>query len=218
MMISIIAPHFCLGCGFEGAVLCQSCRLTSLPAVPSRCYRCHKATQQSKTCLNCRRKSDLVRVFVVTDYDGLAKDVVYKLKFGRGVAAAKNIALAIDDILPQLGSEELIVHVPTVNSRVRQRGYDQAKEIAVVLAKARKLKHKTLLKRVSSARQVGASRKQRFAQLENAFSIKDKNLVRGKNIILVDDVITTGATLESAAKTLKEAGAKSVEAAVFAQA
>ena len=69
----------------------------------------------------------------------------------------------------------------------------------------------------SNSRQLGASRQKRFDQVKTAYILKNTSLVKNKKIIIVDDVTTSGATLEFLAKTLKQAGAKSVSAVVFAQ-
>lgn len=139
------------------------------------------------------------------------------LKFERAKAAAEDIARIMDENLPLLPEETVVVHLPTAANRIRARGYDQARLIARKLAKSRGLKHQDLLGRKGSIRQVGSSRKKRFKQLEGAFSIKDKSKVRGRNVLLIDDVLTTGASIESAARELQASGAKKIEAAVFAQ-
>lgn len=211
----MIAPHTCLGCGEEGAIMCEGCRLALIPNVPSRCYRCHKVTLQSQTCSNCRRFG-LKHVWAATDYDNIAKDVVFKLKFGRASVASNVIAKSIHDYLPLLSEQTKVTYIPTAPSRVRVRGYDQAKLIARSFAQQRDLQIVSLLGRRSVSRQVGSTRKERFAQLENAFFAKNHD-IKDAEILIIDDVLTTGATLESAAKILKQAGAKKVSAAVFAQ-
>jgi predicted amidophosphoribosyltransferase len=94
------------------------------------------------------------------------------------------------------------------------RGYDQAQIIARELAKRRQLTYRQLLSRSGGHRQVGASRKSRFSQLKGAFIATGRT---PPHVLLVDDVLTTGASVESAAKELKRSGAKTVEVAVFAQ-
>lgn len=98
------------------------------------------------------------------------------------------------------------------------RGYDQARLIARACARQADLPHASLLLRLGQQRQVGLKRQQRLSQLEQAFEIRNTERVRGAHIMLVDDVVTTGATLEAATKVLKAAGANRVEAIAFAQA
>jgi ComF family protein len=110
----------------------------------------------------------------------------------------------------------VVTHVPTATSRVRRRGYDQAELLARQLAQDLKLPYASLLIRDGQSRQVGATRQARLAQLTHAFRIP-KHFPQNVSILLVDDVVTTGATIETAARILRAAGAKSVSAAVFAQ-
>ncbi len=215
--ISALAPHICLNCAQPGSTLCEGCRLCELLILPSRCYRCHKATAQHKTCESCRRYG-LYQVWAVSDYSGLAKQVIHSLKFARASASAIVVAKSISEITPLFSSDYIVTYAPTAQSRVRMRGYDQARLIAKSLARQKGLEFLALLERRVSSRQVGVGRIERFKQLEKAFIIKNPNKVKGANILVVDDVLTSGATLESAAKTLKQAGAKRVSAVVFAQA
>lgn len=147
-----------------------------------------------------------------TTYSGYAKSLVWKLKAGSARAAADEVA----SLLPLIDCD-IVVPVPTASSRVRQRGYDQAVLIAKAYARRHRLPCSKHLVRQSQTRQVGASRAQRLAQLNRAFRVVNKKDLAGQRVILVDDVMTTGATLEVAARLLKAAGAKSVDAAVFAQ-
>jgi ComF family protein len=115
-------------------------------------------------------------------------------------------------------TDMMLVHVPTAAVRVRQRGYDQAELLTRELSRLTGLPQRYLLARSGSSRQVGASRAERVLHLSDAFRVRRPELVAGKRILLVDDVLTTGATIEAAARTLKKAGAARVDAIVFAQA
>lgn len=213
--LSLLAPHECLGCAVEGTLICNNCSL-ELDVIPKRCYRCRKLSPNSLTCAKCRKQSRLKQVSVATIYDGLAKQLVWKLKFSGAQAVAKSIAIIMNQQI-EISDELLIVPVPTATSRVRQRGYDQASLIARELSMLSGLKYAKCLARVNQAHQVGSSRTQRIKQLSNAFRVTKPATIKDAHILLIDDVITTGATLESAAKTLRFHGAKRVDALVFAQ-
>lgn len=213
--LSILAPHECLGCCAEGSLLCDKCSQI-LVNVPERCYRCRKVSPGWLTCAACRKQSKLRRVSVATVYSGVAKNIVWKLKFAGAQAAAKQLATRMA-LLIEPESTMLIVPVPTATSRIRRRGYDQATLLAKELATITGLKYVSCLARVNQAHQVGASRSLRLKQLANAFRVTKQELLVGANILLIDDVITTGATLEAAAICLRAAGAHKIDALVFAQ-
>lgn len=215
--ISLIAPHQCLGCGYEGAVICDWCLPDFATALPARCYKCRSQTDNSLVCKKCRPKSRLKHVWVRTSYEGLAKRLIHDFKFERKQAGALPIVRLMTECLPFLSPDTIVTHVPTAPARIRQRGYDHARLLARDLAHSQDLSYASLLHRVGKTRQVGASRAQRLQQLEGAFQITKSEKIRGSVILLVDDIVTTGGTLEAAARSLRQAGAKRVEAVVFAQ-
>lgn len=111
----------------------------------------------------------------------------------------------------------MIVHVPTATIRRRVRGYDHGELLARELAKITGWPHVAVIRRQTQARQVGAKKMDRLKQLEGAFRVIRTEYVRNREILLVDDVTTTGATLSACTRALKDAGAKSVSAVVLAQ-
>ncbi len=216
--ISLVAPHACLGCGAEGLLLCDWCSADALLPFPQRCYKCKEVNQDATVCRACRhRGSKLRHVWIRSEYDGLAKALVYRLKFDSSRAAAVSIAALMGEVIPWLSPETLVVHIPTAATRRRLRGYDHAELLAKQLALSRGLNHQTLLTRLGQSRQVGANRKERLVQLNGAFWVRKTSLTRASSILLVDDITTTGGTLEAAAAALKKAGAKNIDALVFAQ-
>jgi ComF family protein len=146
----------------------------------------------------------------------VAKELVGAVKFARAQAGTKLLARAMAEVLPPLSSQHVIVPVPTATNRIRQRGFDQAELIAKELSQLTGLEMRKLLLRIDQTRQVGRSRAERLKQLERSFITKTN--IRTYKVLLVDDVLTTGATLEAAARSLRFSGVKSVDALVFAQA
>lgn len=214
-IIATVAPHLCIVCGVEGTVLCAWCLPGFAPPVPERCYRCKAQTKDSKTCQKCRRTSKLGHVWVTTTYEDRAKQLVHDYKFARKQAASEPIARMMAVPLPYLSRDTIITHLPTASSRVRRRGYDHAALLARALAAQLDLPYVPLLCRVTQTRQVGASRKERLQQLQTAF--ESAGPLYKARVLVVDDIVTTGGTLEAAAGCLRKSGARHVSAVVFAQ-
>lgn len=215
-LLSILAPYECLGCAAEGSLLCTAC-IQQLPAIPERCYSCRMPSANARTCSVCGKASSLHSVWAGTNYGGTAKDLVWRLKSSGARRAVRQMAAHLAGFIDR-DPGLTIVPVPTATSRVRRRGYDQARLLARELSRQTRLPYLDCLARNGQTHQVGASRARRLRQLNGAFRLSGSVDVYGLNIVLVDDVLTTGATLESAANVLKKHGAGEVRALVFAQA
>ena len=196
-ILSVLAPYECLNCSIEGDLLCSGC-IQQLTPAPRYSPEGH-----------------ISAAFAGTTYDGIAKELIARLKFSGAQAAVRPMADRLLPLLPA-SNDVIIVPVPTAVRRVRSRGYDQARLIARELSRRSGLPSMQCLVRQGHTHQVGASRQQRLSQLADAFRVRDKKLVRGRKILLIDDVMTTGATMESAARTLNTAGASQIYAMVFA--
>lgn len=191
-----LVPHDCLGCGAEGSLICAACAYGRLGA---------EGLEVNVEGLQIRS---------ATAYSGLAKDLVWKLKSEGAVEAAKIMAELMAPLTPS--HSLMLVAVPTATGRVRQRGYDQSRLLARELAKQRGLTKVDCLARLTQVHQVGASRDRRLNQLTDAFRVTKSSSIKGSCIMLVDDVVTTGATMKAAATVLYGAGASSVEGLTFA--
>jgi len=157
----------------------------------------------------------LYRVQARTVYRGVAKQLIWKLKSAGAQAAAEVMAAGMVALLPA-GERPVIVSVPTATGRVRQRGYDQAQLLGRQLARQARLPWLACLARSGQLHQVGANRQQRRWQLHDSLRVTQRRFVRGAHIVLIDDVYTTGATLEAAAEVLIKAGAARVDGLTFA--
>jgi ComF family protein len=217
LLFALLAPHECLGCKRQGHVLCLACAQDLRLAV-ERCYLCQRASVGGLTCVSCRKNNPLHVTRALLRYETLAKQVVWLLKFQHTRAAAADIAALLVPLLQNYTAEFYITHAPTANSRIRTRGYDQAQLIARRLARQLPLAtYAPLVARLSNNRQVGARRSQRFEQQAHAFR-PTRRLPPGSHVVIIDDVITTGATLAAVARALHAAGAARIEALTFAQA
>ncbi len=149
----------------------------------------------------------------MSEYADSSKALIARMKFGGARAAADSMSAMMS---PFLEDDAVLVPVPTATSRVRARGFDQAKLLSVRLAHRCSAEEVGALRRIGQSRQVGATRQQRLLQLRDSFEVSSDTAISGRHVVLVDDVMTTGATLEAAASALKRAGAKRVDAIVFA--
>lgn len=214
-LLNIVVPHECLRCKLEGSLLCEPCA-GMLAAVPPRCYRCGRWESEFRTCKRCRGDSPLYCVWSATLYsDAVAKELVRVLKFDRAKGASAAMARSLATFI-NVTDGMCITHAPTANTRVRERGYDQAALIARELARRTGVPYLPLLARIGDQRQLGQRRDNRKKQIEGAFRALSPESLKNRHVVLVDDVLTTGATCEAAARVLRQAGARKVSAAVFA--
>lgn len=214
-LLDIIAPESCLECGTEGLIWCEWCRLQHDP-LPSRCFNCHAQTDNCATCAKCWSKYGLGSVYVFGEYKELNKQLITSLKFECKRHTAVVLSHVLLDLLPYFDEVPTLVYIPSVLSHVRQRGFDHTALITKHLAKLGQIPQANLLARTNNVSQVGASKQKRKEQIKDAFRLRLSAKKLPKHVILVDDVVTTGATLSEASKVLKKAGVKRVDAIVFA--
>jgi ComF family protein len=223
-MISLLAPPVCVACGIEGRALCSFCSSVEITPFGERCWRCSALSPKARTCQSCRRTGSPRSIWVSTDYNGVAKELVQKYKFRHQRFAASSLAdlmaetfWSLNSIAEITSTSYLVVPVPTASSRVRQRGFDHAALLAEHIAKKLNLPWSNVLGRFGQSRQVGTKRDERLKQAEGNYFARKPEIISGRNILLVDDVITTGATIYATSRILRQAGASHVDAIVFAK-
>lgn len=194
-ILSVVAPHYCCECGEIGSSLCPSCKYD---IVDGKSFELNH------------------RVRVVGSYKGVLGTLIKGLKFERNINAAKVLGSLLNECLPDYGTNVIVVPVPTVDRHIRQRGYDHMMLIAKEFAKLRGYKISGELKRNSSDVQVGASAKQRHDQAKNAFSVSSQ-IDPKTTFLVIDDVLTTGATLRYAVRSIHKVGARRVRAVAIAR-
>lgn len=211
--LSFIAPHLCFGCNKLDGLLCDDCKYDIISEVFLRCIGCGRPTGATGVCGRCRLPYS--RAWCVGERSGVLEKLIDAYKFERVHEAHKVFAELFVATLPTLPENVVIVPVPTVATHVRQRGYDHTKLIARVLAKQTGCTLASPLIRATNTKQRDASRAIRIAQAKQAFKVS--SIDESTCYLLVDDVVTTGATVKYAAKALRDAGAKDVWVAAIAR-
>lgn len=212
-----LAPHTCLGCEKEGSVLCGSCIELFEDTPQPRCAGCRSLSDNFKVCTKCRKWLPLNSVYVSGNYEGVNEALIKELKFNYKRQASESISRIMTNVISEVDPDLVVCPIPTAPSRIRKRGFDHCALISKELAKNLNLKQIKFLKRHSNVRQLGSSRRDRFEHMKSEFEVVKVGDLKDRNIMLVDDVMTTGATLGAAAKALRSSGAKSVSAVIFAQ-
>lgn len=212
-LLQLIAPHYCYGCGKLGVVLCQKCKYDITDEPFSGCIVC-AGPAVSGICNT--HQTSYERAWCVGERSGTLERLIDAYKFERVKDAASPLASLLCDTLPVLPDTAIIVPLPTIQTHIRQRGYDHTLRIAELLAKDRKLECRKLLQRNDSYVQRGRNKKDRLEQARKAYRCVNQ-LDPSAIYILVDDVVTTNASVRFAADELKRAGATNVWAAVLAR-
>jgi ComF family protein len=218
--IGTLAPPECINCGSEGSALCVSCASKFIQPFGERCWRCNSLSPNSRTCRSCRQFGSPAHVWIVTDHDGLARDLLSLYKFGHQRAAAQPIVSLMLNTLRKYNIEAgdyLVVPVPTATSRIRERGFGHSELLAKKIAQMLQVPYANALHRLGQTRQLGSKRDERLVQLSSSFALSNYKKIQGRKILLIDDVVTTGGTIIAATKTLRAAGAKQVDALLLAK-
>lgn len=210
-ILDLVCPHRCKKCGRLGSLLCDRCKK----------YIINNAKGSYRFTKNLPKEQ--VKHFKLFFQEGWAcgwrDDVIGQLvqdyKFHSMRAATPILAQVLDQVLPDLPKNVILVPLPTSPKHIRERGFDHTKKIAKYLAAYRGWGHQNIFRRVHSKVQVGASLKQRYQQAEGAYQIS-KPIDKNKTYILLDDIWTTGASMCAVGKLLHEAGVKKIYATTVA--
>lgn len=215
-LLEIIAPHPCFGCGKIGFVLCDDCKYDIIHEPFVGCILCG-AVNSAGVCE--KHRIPLEKVWVLRVRSDVLENAINKLKFNNVKAAAQVFAVLFDTVLPLFPKDMRIIPVPTLRKHVRKRGYGQVELIGKHLAAIRGHEFTPLLERKTKSVQHTSSKADREQQAATAFVISSGTMgdLRGRPVLLIDDVITTGSTIAAAATLLAKAGATVYVAALAYQ-
>ncbi|MBI5925246.1 MAG: ComF family protein [Aquabacterium sp.] len=210
---------------WQSHAICSTC-LTVWQCAIRRCQRCAitlPAAHHDDVCSSCEDVTpEFDRAIAAVDYDGPWPELLTRLKFNGATALARPLATMLAERIHERRAQaDLIVPVPLSRQRMTERGYNQswllAKHIERQLAVAARFD--VLTRRQHTQRLMSLSAQERALQIRDAFEITSAGqaLIGGRHVAIVDDVMTTGATLDACARTLLEAGARSVSAWVVAR-
>ncbi len=239
-----LLPAFCALCGsplphLSYVPICAACWLEFPSQSGPACARCGDTLSRpaldsvgETLCRTCRlAPPPFVRAVAFGLYEGRMKEAIHALKYGRLRPAAhglgRMLATAIGQIATEAPLEMLVIPVPLHRAKRAERGFNQARSLAEqALSFLRKshpawrltLASSALMRLRATASQAGLTSRQRRLNVRGAFAVSNPSAVDGKHILLIDDILTTGATARAAAQALLRAGAASVWVATLARA
>jgi ComF family protein len=211
--IDLLFPPQCGGCQTAGSLWCEACRAAVKPIEPPWCEKCGEPFVADRLCANCRAHPlQIEKIRSVALFDGVLRQAIHRFKYERlsGLAEPFGDMLADYWHAEQLTAEWLIP-VPLHPSRERDRGYNQSELLSHQLARRVNvpISSKGLRRTRATAVQMTLNAAQRRENVAGAFECAEPR-VRGARVVIIDDVGTTGATLDACAQAVLKAGAASV--------
>ncbi len=229
-LLELFFPQFCFFCQKEGSSLCPDC--LALISIAEECWCPFCSFKTAHAPLKCQKheKKNLDGVFSATSYqEKRVKKLIGAFKYKPYLKSLtlplssliiSHICLTTNKGFFKDGENSCFMAMPITKRKQKERGYNQAKLLAQELSNFFKLplEENNLLKIKETSSQTKLSRSERKQNVKDVFQLKNPLALKGKRVFLVDDVLTTGATLEEAAKALKRLGhAQSVYGVVIAR-
>lgn len=222
-LLDFLFPKYCVNCRKIGDYICSNCFSFLSFDIEMICLVCNKGSIDGLTHPGCKSKYAINGAFCAVAYKGIVKKLIYNFKYKPYLSDLKKslTELFIESIIQQEifqrayesppAGGAILVPIPLHPKRLRQRGYNHAKLLAEGLSKSLNLKLLEALQRTKETKsQFGLTLKERKENIKNAFILNTKYIIRNTNVLLVDDILTTGSTLLEAARILKKNGVKRV--------
>ena len=207
-------PPRCCNCDRRGFVLCNECYAEIEPLSKNLCLKCgYPIHSRSGLCEDCRiSPPPYTQMRAWASHSVPVQKAIQALKYKRNLALGMTLAMPLVELVNNSGWQiDIVVPIPLSRTRMRTRGYNQAELISRYLAASLNIQHSTnKVKRIrNTSTQIDMDVNKRFTNLLDAFYANPATLKK-KNILVIDDVITTGATMQNCTKALLKAGAENI--------
>ncbi len=225
--LDLLFPKTCINCGKEGFYICQNCFEKIELNKFSACYVCNRHTLDNYVCQECKSKTKLTGMLVASQWENeLLRQLIYEYKYRFIKEISKPLSQILINYIKMTNKRLLnidnlfISFVPLHTKRAHWRGFNQAELLAKELCNRLNIPFGSLLTRHKNTSPQAEMKKQKDRQknIDQAFSlIRNPPVLKDKNVLLIDDICTTGATLEECAKALKPLKPKEVWGLVLAR-
>jgi len=223
-ILDLLFPKYCVGCNKEGTWLCSQCQGKIILIKKPTCPNCLTLTEKGQFCPRCRKNTSLTGLIVAAYYkEGPLKEAIHTFKYDGVFDLAKDLGKILVGVLKErnLAKKFVIVPIPLHYKRQAKRGFNQAELLAQQVQndfgwEINKALVRNKQTQKTQAELSGAARRK---NVKNIFSWQGGEELKNKSILLIDDVYTTGATLNECAKILRQdAHAKEIWGLVLAKA
>ncbi|MEW6101376.1 MAG: ComF family protein [Candidatus Omnitrophota bacterium] len=223
-LIDLVFPKICLACkdklkaGSVCGMLCPKCWSKIKKNTPPFCHSCGRHLEKTNfpknICPQCLKKNlSFDRAFSPCSYEGILKDLIHIFKYNNKPGLSRPLSRLMAEFIREynlpIGFLDFIVPVPLHDSKLREREFNQAEVLARTISEEFKIEllENVLQRKHMTKSQADLEINERFQNVKGCFRLIKEEKIKGKNILLVDDVLTTGATSSEAAQILKESGA-----------
>lgn len=219
-LLNLLFPSRCVSCHRSGGLICSACQDEIEFIRPPLCPMCGQATSAPRLCPSCRRTPLQIHgIRAVAYLEGTLRTAIHRFKYSNMRPLAAPLGQLASEYLAQNHlPADVIVPVPLHRQRLKERGYNQAALVANEIHKALDipLMDNILIRVKSTIPQVGLNALERRENVKGAFDCTQSGL-KGRSVLLVDDVCTTGATLEACSVALRRVGVRLVWGLVLAR-
>lgn len=219
LLIDLIFPRYCYYCNKEGSYLCKDC-ITSYLNInwDQRCYICGKVCSTGFMHIECKEQGYLDGLIYFTVYGKKIREIIKDVKYKFHYDVLNELGEIMAEYLKiyKFSDDLILIDVPLHKHKMKYRGFNQSEVLAKIISSKTNYRFENLLSRgEDTITQVGLNQEERWNNLREVFKVNSEHIP--EKVMIIDDVFTTGTTLNQCAKVLKENGSKEVYGFVFAK-